>query len=417
MTREQDSAPAPTGHRSSRPSQRTTGQLRDGEASNEAPPPLVVPARSGERAGIRPLERGDLEKTALLFLSTFYPAAAAKKGAEVERVAAYMDRVYLGGPHSGSGVNSLVYANAAGEIGGFLGMQKMRYRLDGVPLSACIVGGLMSAGGREFSRVGAQLLRAVNGLGFDLVFTDSANRRSLAFGPPLRYRILATNCLEWVYPLQPVAMTMHRLKERWPSLPFSLLRPVEFVGERLAVRIVGGKLGAPETASGRVEVADAATFAATLQTFVADFRLRPDWDEDELAWLVGCAADTHRHGRLNLRLVRDTADRPIGCFAFYGERGRPARILQIQALPKGWGPTLDHLLREAQAMGCLSVVGQAQTGLLQQLHRFPGVLFYYTGGTMIRFREATMASGLADTDILIGGLAGDRWTRLSSGEI
>ena len=380
--------------------------------------PSHAPVQREQSSGtIRPVERNDLEKIARLFLDTFYRDRKHRKERDIERVAAYMDRLYLQGPYSADGVNSLVQVNASGDVGGFLGLQKTRYILDGQTLSGCIIGSLMSMKDPQHSRVGAQLLWALHGFDFDLILTDSANRRSLAFAAPLKYRTIAANCLEWVYPLQPASMSVQRLRERWPSAPSVLLKPAEVIGERILRKYVASKLTIPATIAGTSQITDREGFARAAQACASGFRLRPEWDRPELDWLLRCAEDTHRQGPLHYRVIHDRNGARVGCYAFYGQTGKPAKALQILAMAGSWGLVLDDFVRTAHALGCNSVVGQAHEALLPHLYRFPGMLFYYSGGCLIRTADHDLIQHVASQEILVGGLAGDRWTRLSSGEI
>ena len=51
---------------------------------------------------------------------------------------------------------------------------------------------------------------------------------------------------------------------------------------------------------------------------------------------------------------------------------------------------------------------------MPQLFGYKNVFFRYAGGTMVRSRIAEVTEAVRSGDIFIGGLMGDRWTRLSS---
>jgi hypothetical protein len=364
------------------------------------------------------MDRADLEKVAHLFLRTFRSQAQAGRPAEVENLAAYLDQLYLQGPHSAEGVNSLVYAGPGGDIGGFLGLHKTNYGLDGRRLSTCMIGSLMSSREPSYSRAGAQLLWGLNDLDFDIIMTDSANRRSLAFAGPLKYEVMSVNCLEWSFAFKPASMVAYKLRQRWPSIPGALVKPFEKAGDSVARRAVGDKLTAPLPSKRHsMEPTDAAGFATAVQLLADSFRLRPEWPLEELSWILARAEETRRQGPLNYCLVRDAGGALIGCYAFYGDAGRPAKTLQILASDGHWGAALDSLLHTAQEMGCIGVIGQAQDALMTHLFKFSGVIFYYTGGSFVRSKDQEVIDLVHRQGMLIGGLAGDRWTRLSSGEI
>lgn len=372
--------------------------------------------RSTRAGRIRPMEKADLEQVADLFVRTFRADRKAHRQRRIDEVASYMDQLYLQGPHSGDGVNSLVHMGPTGEIGGFLGLMKTRYTLAGSSLSTCVIGSLMAAKGAENSRVGAQLLWGLHDLDFDLIMTDSANRRSLAFGGPLKYHLLKMNCLEWVCSFQPAAMIAHKIRRRWPTAPFGLISPVQKVVDYVAVRALKSSAAFQSVDRSRCDTTTAADFAIAAQGFLRQFRLRPDWSPGEMSWLLERAEETNRDGPLIYSLVYDDHDSCIGCFAFYGKKSGAARVLQIAAAEGAWGATLECLLMKAKAMGCIGVIGQAQDALMRHLYRFPGIIFYYTGGSMARSRHDDVIREIDSNQMVVGGLAGDRWTRLSNGE-
>ncbi|TIW01700.1 MAG: hypothetical protein E5V74_13615, partial [Mesorhizobium sp.] len=108
------------------------------------------------------------------------------------------------------------------------------------------------------------------------------------------------------------------------------------------------------------------------------------------------------------------AGKMVGCHAFYAQAGGIANLLQIQAPGPHWGATLDGLIAAAREMGCVGITGQTQGRFLPHLFGYNRLFFRYAGGTMVRSRIAEVAEAVRAGDIFIGGLMGDRWTRLSS---
>ncbi len=122
---------------------------RIGDEPIDAPATMIetapaAPARIGPDR-VRPVERGDLERVARLFLNVF--RGGAEGGNAVEDAAAYMERLYLEGPYCEQGPHGFVQIDGHGDIGGFLGILKTRYRIGGDALSAGILSTLMAARG------------------------------------------------------------------------------------------------------------------------------------------------------------------------------------------------------------------------------------------------------------------------------
>ena len=104
----------------------------------------------------------------------------------------------------------------------------------------------------------------------------------------------------------------------------------------------------------------------------------------------------------------------LGCYAFYGQGGDMASLLQIQSSGSHWRTTLDGLVAAAWGMGCVGITGQTQSRFMPQLFGYKNLFFRYAGGTMVRSRIAEVTEAVRSGDIFIGGVVGDRWTRLSS---
>lgn len=343
--------------------------IGDGVADVSAPALRSSETRYGS---IRPLERGDLERVASLFISKFRRRDKTPRRGAVEQVAAYMDRLYLQGPFNESGVNSLVQVDSHGDIGGFLGLLKSRYWLNGEVLTAGIISTLMAAEGADHGRAGPQLLRSLNNSDLDLQLTDSANRTSLAFARPMKYELLPVHSMEWARAFRPAAMLADKMKRRWPRPALRLLKPFVAAADFLIDRTLQPLEKRPPTVRWHSNMIDAATFAEIAPGFLPVFRLRPFWAGHELRWLLAQAAEKRSNGPLHFADVRDGAGVLVGCYAFYGEAGGVAHVLQLLARDQRWGAVVDCLMSTAEDLGCIGVVGHAQDAIMPQLYTYPG---------------------------------------------
>jgi hypothetical protein len=362
---------------------------------------------------VRPLERSDLERVAHLFLDTFRRRGQRAGDRAAEDVAAYMERLYLQGPFGEDGINALVHVGRDGAIGGFLGLLKTRYGLDGEPLTACIISTLMAD---DDGRAAPQLLRGLNSAGFDLQLTDSANRASLAFARPLKYELMLFDSLRWICAFKPTTMLVDRMRQRWPRQPLQLMMPLASATDALIGRALKTPAKRHRTTRLRSETIDAAGFAAIAPSFLSAFRLRPLWPADELRWLLDHAAEKRAGGALCFVRVVDREGKPVGCYAFHGEAGKVATVLHAFAAEPHWPMVLDDLMNTAEEMGCSGVAGQAHQAMMPHLYRYPGLIFQYAGGTMVRSARKDVMAAVRGNDVFIGGLVGDRWTRLSADE-
>ena len=368
--------------------------------------PSVLESQHGS---VRPLGVEDLERVAALFLTKFRHSRRLRDRA-ITRTAHYMRQLYLGDGES----KALVQINPQGRLGGFMGVLKACYEFNGTALNAAIIGPFMTDSTADRGWAGPQLLRALHQGEFDLYLTDSANRASLAFARPMKYQLLPVHCLEWTCVFRPGAMAAAMLRRRWPGLPRLALDPCAKAFDVLAKRRFESPV--PHSSSHRVhhQPIDAAQFAERLPTLMADYSLRPSWHDGELPRLLALAAEKRADGPLHFGGTFDEAGRMLGCHAFYAEPGDIASLLQIQASGSHWAATLDGLIVATRNMGCVGITGQTQSRFMPQLFGYPDVFFRYAGGTMVRSRIAEVVEAVRSGDIFVGGLMGDRWTRLSS---
>ncbi|WP_224543775.1 hypothetical protein [Mesorhizobium sp. CA16] len=374
-----------------------------------ASPGQVVAPLESQHGSVRPLTAEDLEQVAALFLMKFRHRRRQRDHA-IALTADYMRGLYLDGDES----KALVQINPQGRLGGFMGVLKARYELNGRALSAAIIGPFMTDSRTDHGWAGPQLLRALHQGEFDLYLTDSANRTSLAFARPMKYQLLPVHCLEWTCIFRPGAMAAAVLRRKWPGLPRLALDPCARAFDALAGKRF--EPSAQHSSSQRLhrEPIDAAQFAEQLPALMTDYSLRPSWRGEELPRLLALAAEKRADGPLHFGGTYDETGRMLGCYAFYGQAGGIANLLQIQASGSHWGATLDGLIAAAREMGCFGIAGQTQNRFMPQLFGHKDVFFRYAGGTMVRSRIAEVTEAVRSGDIFIGGLMGDRWTRLSS---
>ena len=377
--------------------------------SAKAGPEKVAAPVESQHGSVRPLAAEDLEHVAALFLMKFRHRRRQRDRA-IAQTADYMRGLYLDGGES----KALVQINPQGRLGGFMGVLKARYELNGRALNAAIIGPFMTDSSTDHGWAGPQLLRALHQGEFDLFLTDSANRTSLAFARPMKYQLLPVHCLQWTCIFRPGAMAAAVLRRKWPGLPGLALDPCARAFDALARRRFGPP--AQHSSSQRIhrEPIDAAQFAEQLPILMTDYSLRPNWREGELPRLLALAAEKRADGPLHFGGTYDEAGKMLGCYAFYGQAGGIANLLQIQSSGPHWGATLDGLISDAWTMGCAGIIGQTQSRFMPQLFSYKNVFFRYAGGTMVRSRIPEVAQAVRSGDIFIGGLMGDRWTRLSS---
>ncbi|WP_027146368.1 hypothetical protein [Mesorhizobium sp. WSM3626] len=373
--------------------------------------PSVLESQHGS---VRPLAAEDLERVAALFLTKFRGRRRHRLDRAIAETAEYMGKIYLDPAGQSGESNALVQINPQGDLGGFLGVLKARYELNGAALNAAIIGPFMADPGADHGSAGPQLLRALHQGEFDLQLTDSANRVSLAFARPMKYQLLPVHCLAWTYVFRPAAMAAAALHRKWPRLPRLALDPCARAFDVLAKRRFEPPVQHSSSQRVHAEPINAAQFAEWLPTLLSDYALRPSWRDGELPRLLALAAEKRANGPLHFGGTYDATGKMLGSYAFYGQAGDLAILLQIQASGHHWGATLEGLVAAARDMGCVGITGQTQSRFMPHLFGYRNLFFRYAGGTMVRSRIPGVTEAVRSGDIAIGGLMGDRWTRLSS---
>jgi hypothetical protein len=370
---------------------------------------------TGRLSSVRPLEERDLDVVAGLFLSRFRSTAAGRGEKARAELIDYMRQLYLPSPDSGMSRESLVHVGSDGAIGAFLGVVKTTFLLDGEVLSAGINGALMAAEkpGNDLAIV--HLLRALLNGPLDFNFTDSANRSSLMMGMGMKYQVLHPNCLEWACIFQPAAAGLENVRQKWPHTPSGLLKPFVRGFDFFASQAIAKKMTLKAREDWRDDEIDVEDFVKMAPSFLEDYRLRPQWSAHELGWLVGQAKLRRGAGPLHLRAVGDSSGSIIGCYAFYGEKGGVASVIQVCARKNALGSLVVHIMKSARHSGYISVHGAAREEMMSQLCLIPGLLFYYGGsGTMLWTKRPDVIQAVQEKSIFLGGFAGDRWTRLAN---
>jgi hypothetical protein len=206
------------------------------------------------------------------------------------------------------------------------------------------------------------------------------------------------------------------VRQRWPLAAPRILQPLAGVADFAAKRVLRKQLKRAALAGWSDVAIDAPTFVELAPQFLEQFRLRPQWSFREFEWLTTQAGQRRSAGPLHFRLIRDSSDNPVGCYAFYGEKGGVARVVHAAATNKGWEGVIGHILNTAESMGCIGVHGAMSKGMMPHVYAIRGMFFYYAAATMAYSNRADVFGAVENGEAFVGGFAGDRWTRLATDE-
>ncbi len=326
-------------------------------------------------------------------------------------LASYLKGIFLNHPWQDSDIPSLVYLNASGDIGGFIGVLPVRLLYRNSSLRAAVPGSLMVSDPSANPLAGARLLRSVRAGSQDLCVSETANDVSMGMWEQMGHHALSQYSMQWVRVFQPARFAVAALKDR--TRIAQLLKPAGSLVDFAGRRILGASIYKADEKSGkyRREAVEGPELVSALRELSADYLVRPDWDEATLDWLLAHAARKRRHGDMRSHVVLSTGGKTLGCHIYFARSGGIAWVLQILAQPNAGPTVVSSLLDHARQSGCVAVRGRTQPDTVTPLMR-QGALFFCNSATVIHARNDELRHAIENGRALITGLAGESWVRL-----
>ena len=374
--------------------------------------PETAPRGRALNPRVRPLVEDDLESVADLFLQRFRKRRRTPR-ARAE-IADCMKTLYLEHPNRVGDADALVSVDGEGRVAAFVGAHRTRFVLDGRPLDVGVTGTLMASPDPRHAFAAVQLLRETRKVDVDFIVTDSANRASLAVCQALNYFPVSPDSLEWMCVFEPASLALQKLRDRAALPGLSALRPFARALDLAAAAALRRLTPPARRSDWRDEEADDDAYIAAVAGLGGGFRLRPDLGDREFRWLIARARERRSAGPLHLRVLYDPAGAIVGAYAAYGGRGESARVFHCLAAPNAWGRLFDAMRESARERGCIAAHGPLKAPMMAHAYAVRGVVFYYAGGMLVYTNRPDVRSVIERGEAILGGFAGDRWTRLAS---
>jgi hypothetical protein len=146
---------------------------------------------------------------------------------------------------------------------------------------------------------------------------------------------------------------------------------------------------------------------AHLEAFTDWARLRPDYDEPYLRFLLDQLDATTSYGELSARLVRRDGA-PIGWHISLIEQGGAAEVLQVVGRPEDLPDVFDALLAHAYEQGAAAVRGRLDPPLVEAVTRDRSVLRRGTG-VLLRTREPQLSLAALKGETQLSRLDSNVW--------
>lgn len=350
---------------------------------------------------LRPMTRDDLPVVERMFFEIFRPRARSRGD-----FARYFERLFLDGPHVGGG---LISTTANGEIASVISFIPIPMRSGDTRIEGRMACAFMSD--NRSPKAAARIVMSLRARGQDFLFTDSASHNSADIWKAGGGQILPVQSLEWRCRFLPLTATAQRVR-----LP-ALFDPLTKLGDQIVAQLFARNRGLPAPSDSGLMVEDCTVerFASLVPGFLAHFRVRPDWSETELLWLLSMASENRELGQLRFFALVGPNGEASGCYAaYFGRRGR-VQVLDILARPGAEAKAVAAVLAHIAAQGAVEARGAGQPHLLSALSPMRGMVFRHRAFTCIATRHADIRDAALRNDIYLGGFASESWSRLMTG--
>lgn len=367
-------------------------------------PPIDVTHRACR--GVRPMTASDLDEVGLLFNKVFRAKAEAPR----QDLLDYLDRVFLKNPGYAPEYGSLVHESGTGRIDSALLALPMAFRASGRRITARLMCAFM-ADGKAGMAGAARLARTIPLSQPDLCFTDNASPTSLDHCLAGGGFMLPIQSLEWRRTFRPFKALLDQATQRMPRIRQLPLSPLAGAADAMVRRrYLAFSPEAPTGLASREATFD--EFVACAASMTDRFAIRPEWDREDLLWLMETAATNTPMGRLRCRLVSNSAGTTIGCYLFFGKPGETAHTLNLVCLAGKESEVVRQMFSDLAASGYAAARGMAQPFLMNALMRERQMTFRHRGYFCMVTRHADIRDAALRNDIFVGGLASESWSRL-----
>lgn len=367
--------------------------------------------RTLRRQAIRPLTPDDVDAVAAVLQQVFgtdSPAAPA-------RLADYVRRLCLEPPGYDPEIPSLVYEDAHGRIAGFLRVSVQPVTFDGRPMRMACSGPFATLPEARAKGAGIFLLRHFLAGPQDLSITDGANDQGRLLWERLGGQTVHAHCVGWIRLLRPATFASDYIARKHPGF-----RPLATICRPLSM-LIDGATGAlvkkPRSLSARPPVQlieeDLAprAMAAAWPRLSARWRLRPDYDEAYLTWLLDEMSRVVSRGLLVGRQIRSEGGKLVGWYLYYLSPHRVAEVMQIAASEDHEAQVLERLFADAERRGASAVMGRLEPWLIQPLYR-NRCRGYYRASTLalVHARRSDVAAAVHGGQAFLTRADGEWWT-------
>ena len=366
----------------------------------------AAPSPSLPSRGVQPMNRDDLLDVANLFNQVF----RRKSEAPSRDLMDYLDRLFFQAPSYAPEHGALVHRNATGRIDSALLALPMPFQIGDTKITARLLCAFM-ADGRSGLSGAARLARAIRLSQPEFCFSDNSSPTSADHWTTAGGRMLPVQSLEWRRTFRPVASAMEQAGARMPwlnRLPLSSLANVPDT----AIRRLMPSFKSPRHGTGYWAPAGTDKFFHCFQTMTRHFSLRPAWSSEDVQWLMESAALNRTQGVLTCRILTDDRGEEAGCCLYFHNPGKTAHVLNVLSQPGREVEVIRSMFADLEASGHVAARGISQPFLMNALMRSGKISFAHRGYFCMITDRDDVRNAAAGSDIYVGGLASESWSRL-----
>lgn len=353
---------------------------------------------------IRPLELGDVEQVASLYEHVARSGSRTPPPGLVD----YFVRMFLEPPNADLEIPSLVFVEPNGKVAGFMGSSVRPMRFEGEQIRAGICGQLVTEPRARRQAVGAFLIREYLLGRQELTITDTASETVRRIWEGLGGETSQLACIGWVRVFRPFTFAGDYLErgERFAKLA-RRARPLFGPLDRLAVRVRRAGI-LPDSPDWAADPLTPQGLTALMSSVGESVGLRPDYDEEFVAWLLDEVAAVQTRGQLVARIVRRNGV-VRGSYVYYLPTRGIVQVLQVAARERDVGDVLDDLFYDAWTRGASAVQGRVEGHLREPLSK-RRCLFHASGYlALIHASNPEILNAIQAGKALLTRLEGEWW--------
>lgn len=356
-------------------------------------------------SSVRPLEKGDLTQVASLYERVMRSGSRTPPPG----LGAYFERVLLDHPWVDPELPSLVYTNGEGAVAGFIGSHVRRMRFDGRPVrlrgSECFVTDPAVRG----RGAGALLLRSFLAGPQDLTIADTAEGPVQRMWERLGGSTAQLTSIGWARFFRPLRFASDHLLERSGRPAWKrATRPVSALVDAGLQRVPRTRLRARQPPTKDDELVPRAHLEQ-VACLTEGLRLRPDYDEEFLAWLFAEMSAVTSRGAFVRRLVSAPGGRVLGWYVAYLPAGGVGEVVQLVAPDRDVDAVVEHLFHHAWRSGATLLRGRLEPLLFESVARRRCYLRPSGTRVLVHARDPELAATLTLGQALLTRMEGTWW--------